>query len=92
MPATPAWEKDHREGKSNATTGRFFEPRVSEEFYDNLADFDNIQNLIESSEHQEKIAELRAEMRKRQLELRDSGLLPEVMRERRATSNKMTIY
>ncbi|MFT5190781.1 MAG: N-sulfoglucosamine sulfohydrolase [Verrucomicrobiales bacterium] len=92
MPATPAWEKYHREGKSNATTGRFFEPRVSEEFYDNLADFDNIQNLIESSEHQEKIAELRAEMRKRQLELRDSGLLPEVMRERRATSNKMTIY
>ena len=91
-PATPAWEKHHRDGKTNEITGRFFEPRVSEEFYDNQTDFDNVHNLIDQPEHQQKIAELKAEMRKRQLELRDSGLLPEVMRERRAAANKMTIY
>ena len=91
-PATPAWEKHHLDGKTSAITGRFFEPRVSEEFYDNQTDFDNVHNLIDQPEHQQKIADLKAEMRKRQLELRDSGLLPEVMRERRAAANKTTIY
>lgn len=91
-PLTPAWEKHHLEGKTDEITGRFFEPRVSEEFYDNESDFDNVHNLINSAEHQEKIDELKLALRKRQLELRDSGLLPEKMRERRAAANRTTIY
>ena len=91
-PATPAWEKHHREGKTNDITGRFFRPRVSEEFYDNDEDFDNVHNLIDAPVHQEKIAALKQALRLRQLELRDSGLLPEKMRERRAADNHMTIY
>lgn len=89
---TPAWEKHHRDGKTNEITGRFFEPRVSEEFYDNQSDFDNVHNLIDAPEHQERIAEHKAALRAKQLELRDSGLLPERMRERRAAENNMTIY
>ena len=46
MIATPAWNKLHKEGKTNAVTGRFFRPRPSEEFYDNEVDFDNVNNLI----------------------------------------------
>ena len=91
-PATPAWEKHHREGKTNEVTGRFFEPRVSEEFYDNQTDFDNVHNLIDAPEHQNRIAELKTALRKKQLELRDSGLMPEKMRERRAAANGITIY
>lgn len=91
-PATPAWEQHHREGKTNEITGRFFEPRVSEEFYDNESDFDNVHNLIDADEHQEKIAELKQVLRQRQLELYDSGLLPEQMRVRRAKENDVTIY
>jgi len=91
-PATPAWEQHHRDGKTNEITGRFFRPRVSEEFYDNETDFDNVHNLIESSEHEAKIAELKKAMRAKQLELYDSGLLPEKMRERRAAANGLTIY
>lgn len=91
-PAAPAWEKHHREGKTNEITGRFFRPRVSEEFYDNKNDFDNVHNLIDKPEHQKKIAELKKVLRQKQLELYDSGLLPEQMRERRAAANKMTIY
>lgn len=90
--ATAAWEQHHREGKTDAITGRFFRPRVSEEFYDNKKDFDNVHNLIDAPEHQKKIAELKAALRKQQLELRDSGLLPEKMRERRAAANNVTIY
>lgn len=91
-PLTPAWEQHHREGKTDEITGRFFRPRVSEEFYDNTSDFDNVHNLIDQPGHQAKIAELKAELRKRQLELFDSGLLPEKMRERRASENGVTIY
>ena len=91
-PLTPAWEKHHREGKTNEITGRFFEPRVSEEFYDNASDFDNVRNLIDDPNSQDKIAELKAELRERQLELFDSGLMPEKMRERRAAAAQLTLY
>ncbi|MDP6633632.1 MAG: sulfatase [Phycisphaerae bacterium] len=91
-PATPAWEKHHREGKTDAVTGRFFRPRVSEEFYDTVDDFDNVKNLIDAPKHQKKIAELKAALRAKQLELFDSGLIPETMRVRRASANNTTIY
>ncbi|MEE8452686.1 MAG: HEAT repeat domain-containing protein, partial [Thermoguttaceae bacterium] len=90
--ATPAWEKHHKEGKTNEITGRFFRPRVSEEFYDTVADFDNVHNLIDDPRHQDKIAELKRAMREKQLELYDSGLLPESTRMIRASQNNMTIY
>jgi arylsulfatase A-like enzyme len=90
--AAPAWEQHHREGKTNEITGQFFRPRASEELFDNEMDFDNVHNLIDNPKHQQKIAELKAELRRRQLELRDSGLLPEKMRERRAAANGVTIY
>ncbi len=92
MEATRAWHKHHQQGKTDAVTGRFFRPRVSEEFYDTVEDFDNVHNLINDPKSQAKIAELRSALRKRQLELFDSGLLPEAMRVRRAEENKITIY
>jgi len=90
--ATPAWEKHHQEGKTDEITGRFFRPRVSEEFYDTVKDFDNVHNLIDDPKHQKRIAEMKRAMRKKQLELYDSGLLPESMRVRRAQQHDMTIY
>ena len=91
-PATAAWEQHHREGKTNEITGRFFRPRVSEEFYDNDADFDNVHNLIDRPEHRQRIAEMKRALRAKQLELYDTGLLPEKMRERRASANGLTLY
>jgi hypothetical protein len=90
--AAPAWEQHHKEGKTDEITGRFFRPRVSEEFYDTVKDFDNVHNLIDDPKHQTKIVEMRQAMRKQQLELYDSGLLPESMRGRRASEHGVTIY
>jgi len=90
--AAPAWERHHKEGKTDEITGRFFRPRVSEEFYDTVKDFDNVHNLIDDPRHQKKIAEMKQAMRKKQMELYDSGLLPESMRVRRASQNNVTIY
>ncbi|MBN2315159.1 MAG: sulfatase-like hydrolase/transferase [Sedimentisphaerales bacterium] len=91
-PATPAWEKYHKEGKTDEITGRFFRPRVSEEFYDTVKDFDNVHNLIDDPKHRKRIARMKRAMREKQLELYDSGLLPESMRERRARQHNTTIY
>jgi hypothetical protein len=92
MKGAQAWKKHFMEGKTNDITGRFFKPRVSEEFYDTTVDFDNVNNLIDDPKHSKKINELRNALRATQLKLYDSGLLPEVMRLRRAEENKMTIY
>lgn len=92
MKATGAWEQYHKAGKTNAITGRFFEPRVSEEFYDNAQDFDNIHNLIDAPQHQETIAKLKAELRRQQLACFDSGLLPEGLRDRRAEAHGLTNF
>jgi hypothetical protein len=91
-PATPAWEQHHRQGKTDEITGRFFRPRVSEEFYDTVEDFDNVHNLIDAPEHRGRIERMRRAMREMQLELYDSGLLPESTRMRRARAHGVTIY
>ena len=57
-----------------------------------MKDFDNIHNLANSPQHRAKLTELKQALRKKQLELFDSGLLPENMRVRRAEANGLTIY
>ena len=92
MKATGAWERYHQAGKTNQVTGRFFEPRPSEEFYDNFQDFHNIDNRIADSNHQAKIKELKQELRRQQLKYFDSGLIPEEMRKRITSEKKTTVY
>ena len=92
MKATGAWERHHQAGKTNAMTGRFFEPRPSEEFYDNFQDFHNIDNQINDPLHQTKIRELRMELRRQQLQYFDSGLMPEEMRNRITKEKNTTVF
>jgi N-sulfoglucosamine sulfohydrolase len=89
---TKAWVKHHQEGKTNEITGRWFRPRVSEEFYDCKSDYDNVKNLIDDPKHQAMIKELKAALRAKQLEIFDSGLLPESMRASRSKKHNKTIY
>ena len=92
MKATGAWERHHQAGKTDAVTGRFFEPRSSEEFYDNFKDFHNIDNQIEDPLHQSKIKELKKELRRQQMKYFDSGLMPEEMRNRVIREKNTTVY
>ena len=92
MEATGAWERYHHSGKTNAVTGRFFEPKPTEEFYDNFKDFHNIDNQIDNPYHQTKIQELKRELRRQQLKYFDSGLIPEEMRERITKTMNITVY
>jgi N-sulfoglucosamine sulfohydrolase len=92
LEATPAWHQHFKAGKCTPVQARFFQPRQVEEFYDEVDDYHNIKNLIDSPEHQETIALLRKELRRQQLATFDSGLLPEQMRLARAEKHNLTIY
>ena len=92
MEATGAWEQHHHAGKTNAVTGRFFEPRPTEEFYDNFKDFDNVDNQIDNPAHHAKIKELKNELRRQQLKYFDSGMMPEEMRADITEKMNITVY
>ena len=77
MKATLAWEKHHREGKTDAVTGRFFGTKPMEELYDTSKDPDNVNNLIDQPEYATVVADLSKALDKWQIKHYDSGLLPE---------------
>ena len=92
MQATRSWEDAHRQGRTDAITGRFFGPKPVEELYDSDADPDNVVNLAARPEHRGTLQAMRSRLREWQLAVRDTGLLPEFERDRRARENKTTIY
>ncbi len=92
MEATRAWEKAWQEKRTDATTGRFFEPKPSEELYDCEADPDNVVNLAAEPAHKATLEKLRTALREWQLRVRDTGLLPEAERTARAAAAHTTVY
>jgi len=92
MKATQAWEAYHREGKTDAVTGRIFQTKPMEEFYDMDADPDNVVNLIAEPEYAADVKRLSAELDQWQLQIFDAGLLPETEVVMRSKESGKTIY
>ncbi|MEM9444007.1 MAG: sulfatase-like hydrolase/transferase [Verrucomicrobiota bacterium] len=93
MATTEAWAAHHKAGKTDAITGRFFNPKpYSEELYDTENDPDNVTNLANSPEHQTTLQNMRKALRNWQLEIFDSGLIPESERIKRSDDLDTTIY
>jgi len=93
MAAAQAWQNHHQEGKTDAVTGRFFQPKpYVEELYDTAQDPDNVVNLAGNPEYKETMDTMRQALRRWQLDIHDSGLLPESERIRRAKAHGMTVY
>ena len=92
MKATQAWEKHHKEGKTDAVTGRFFGTKPMEELYDTAADPDNVVNLIGKKKYADDIVRLRGAMDDWQKKHFDSALLPESEVVKRAEDKGLTIY
>jgi hypothetical protein len=93
MKATQAWEAHHRAGLTDEVTGRFFGAKPScEELYDTETDPDNIHNLIDDPQYAEIADRMRKALRAWQLDIHDSGLLPEDERAKGAADNGVMIY
>ncbi|TYA78734.1 sulfatase family protein [Seonamhaeicola marinus] len=93
MKATQAWELEVKEGRANDVQSRFFKPKGwTEELYDIESDPDCVHNLIDTSSFSNIATEMRTALRKKQLEINDAGLLPELEMKHMATAHKSTIY
>ena len=92
MTATQVWEAEHKAGRTNAVTGRFFGTKPMEELYDISKDPDNVNNLINNPEMKAIIAEMRTALSDWQEENFDAGLLAESEMVKRAEDNNTTIY
>ncbi len=91
MAAMQAWEKAHLEGRTDSVTGRFFGTKPAEELYDTQADPDNIHNLAGDPAHRATLDAMRAQLSEWRSAIRDTGLLPEGERARRAAAHRLTI-
>jgi len=92
MKATSAWEKHHRDGKTDEVTGRFFGTKPMEELYDTTKDPDNVVNLINDPQYADDVARLKNALDRWQRKHFDAGLLPESELVRRAEEYEKTIY
>ena len=92
MKGTQAWERHHKEGKTDALTGQFFRTKPMEELFDTAADPDNVNNLAGQPEYARELARLSAALDAWQIEYFDAGLLPETELLQRSEASKKTIY
>ncbi len=93
IPAMRAWESHVQMGKATPIQARPFSAKAaSEELYDMKADPDSVFNLINDPEYMAIAAELRSALHAWQLEVLDTGLIPESERTRMAADANLTIY
>ena len=87
------WNQHDLDGKTNAVTSRFFkQPRAIDELYFYEQDYDNVKNLAADSANTERIKVMRAALRQWQLEIFDSGFIPEDEMGQQAAKHKLTVY
>ena len=92
MKATQAWEQHHKEGKTNAITGRFFGTKPVHELYDTTTDPDNVHNLVDDPKYAADVKRLSAALDQWQVDNFDAALLPESEIVKLAEDAGKTIY
>ena len=93
MAAMQAWEDYFKAGKTDDLTGLFFKTKPwVEELYDCATDSDCVTNLSTRPDYQPVLKRMRKALLDWQLQIHDSGLLPENELTRRAAAHQTTIY
>ncbi len=72
-----SWAKEAAAGRLTAATTQFWGEKPTEELYDLMADPDNVRNLVRDPAHREALEQMRAEMRRRVVAIKDNGFIPE---------------
>ncbi|MCF6314206.1 MAG: sulfatase-like hydrolase/transferase [Verrucomicrobiales bacterium] len=76
-PTTQQWHDLYQAGKLNKAQSAFWETKPAEELYDLKQDPDEVNNLAQSSEHQEVLKKMRSAQQSWLREIKDVGFLPE---------------
>lgn len=91
--AMRAWRMHYLEGKTDAVTGRFFaRERAIDELYRTHEDYDNVNNLAFDPASAGQIEVMRAALRAWQLDIFDSGFIPEDDMNRLAKAQGLKVY
>jgi arylsulfatase A-like enzyme len=72
-----SWAREAAAGHLTPATAQFWGEKPTEELYDLVADPDNVRNLVNDLAHQEALEQMRAELRRRVLAMKDNGFIPE---------------
>ena len=91
-PTTAIWKQLFEDGQLNDERSRFWQPKPLEELYDLQSDPDEVTNLVDSPEHQTKLAELSHALTAWQTAIVDIGMMPEGLMHRRCESLGITPY
>lgn len=91
-PAMQSWEKEFRAGRCNDSQRQFFLPKAAEELYETSHDPWEVNNLAGDANLQPVLEKMRANLRSKQLTIRDAGLIPEAMMKRIAETEPVGDY
>jgi arylsulfatase A-like enzyme len=83
-PTTRAWHKLYRQGKLNEAQAAFWKKKPPEELYDFATDPAEVNNLVDSPEHADVLARMRAAHREWEREIKDVSFLSEWEMHRRS--------
>ena len=72
-----SWARLAAAGKLTPATAQFWGEKPTEELYDLDNDPDNVKNLAGDAAHRDTLDRMRAALRKRVLEIKDNGFIPE---------------
>jgi arylsulfatase A-like enzyme len=72
-----SWAREAAAGHLTPATAQFWGEKPTEELYDLEADPDNVRNLATNPDHLGALKQMRAELRRRVLEIKDNGFIPE---------------
>src|ERR1019366_7880219 len=72
-----SWAREAAAGRLTPATAQFWGEKPTEELYDLVADPDNVRNLVNDPAHHDVLEQMRAEMKRRVLAIKDNGFIPE---------------
>ncbi len=76
-PTTRIWHDMYEAGKLNEAQSHFWEEKPAEELYDLETDPDEVNNLVDSADHEDVLVKMRKAHQDWEKEIRDVGFLPE---------------
>ncbi|MFP4173216.1 MAG: HEAT repeat domain-containing protein, partial [Candidatus Hydrogenedentota bacterium] len=89
---TQVWHDLYHEGELEPPRTYFWEEKPPEELYDLENDPHEVNNLVDSEEHQAILNELRQAHREHMMAIRDAGFLPEAEMHRRAKGSTKPVW
>ena len=72
-----SWAREAAAGRLTPATAQFWGEKPTEELYDLVTDPDNVRNLAGDPVHREALEQMRTEMKRRVVAIKDNGFIPE---------------